>query len=184
MKAEKEELRVQYIINSRVKKADISEWTRKDYPWSKKVHEILKNKFKFENFRPNQLACLNAVLSKNNVLLVMPTGGGKSLIYQLASLVIGNLSVVISPLISLIEDQLMALEKFGISAATMNSSIQKETKKEVTKKMLENKLNIIFVTPECISNAMLFQKNLTNIYKKGHLDQFVIGRQQMHIYPY
>ncbi|KAF7281927.1 ATP-dependent DNA helicase Q1-like [Rhynchophorus ferrugineus] len=174
LKVEKEELRVQYIINSRVKKADISEWTKQDYPWSKKVYDILKSKFKYQNFRPNQLACLNAILSKNNVLLVMPTGGGKSLIYQLASLVTDNLSVVISPLISLIEDQLMALEKFGISAATVNSSIPKEIKKEATKKMLDNKLNIIFVTPEYISNAMIFIKNLTNLHKKGLLDRFVI----------
>ncbi|XP_030748391.1 ATP-dependent DNA helicase Q1-like [Sitophilus oryzae] len=174
LRQEKEEQRLQYSLSCLKKKTDVSEWLQKDYPWSVKVHGLLKEIFHFETFRPNQLGAVNATLSKKHVLLVMPTGGGKSLIYQLASLVTGNLSVVISPLISLIEDQLMALKKFGISAGTVNSATPREIKKEVTERMRQNKLNIIFVTPEWIAKTMMFMKDLTKIYKQGHLARFVI----------
>lgn len=180
LKQEKEELRLQYSLDRLKNRPDTSKWIKEEYNWSKQVHVILKNTFKFENFRPNQLAAINATLCKKDVLLIMPTGGGKSLVYQLPSLVTGNLTVVISPLISLIEDQLMALTKLGISSATMNSNTPKEEKKEIISKMMKSELNLIFVTPEWIARTKVFMNNLSKIHKDGHLARFVIGRYLYH----
>ncbi|CAG9771389.1 unnamed protein product [Ceutorhynchus assimilis] len=174
LKQAKEELRLQYSLSKIKNRPGISEWLGKDYVWSKEVYKILKSNFKFDEFRSNQLAAINATLSKQDVLLIMPTGGGKSLVYQLPAIVTGNVSVVISPLLSLIEDQLMALRKFGIAAATVNSNSATSEKKEITAKMLENKLNLIFVTPEWMAKTKSFMNTLTKIYNAKRLERFII----------
>ncbi|VEN62792.1 unnamed protein product [Callosobruchus maculatus] len=106
----------------------------------------------------------------------MPTGGGKSLVYQLPALVNNKMTLVVSPLISLIEDQLMALRKLGIEAATLNGSSSKEEKKKVHDAMGKgtSNLKLLYVTPEWIAKSKLFMTYLQKCFDKGGLDRIVI----------
>ena len=83
---------------------------------------ILKEKFGFPGFLPGQEAAIHAILEGRDVLVVMPTGGGKSLCYQLPALVLEGLTVVVSPLIALMKDQVDALTSRGVPATAINST--------------------------------------------------------------
>ena len=89
-------------------------------------YEALKRYFGHTQFRPGQEALVDALLSGRDVLGVMPTGAGKSVCYQLPALLLPGVSLVISPLISLMKDQVAALEQAGIPAALLNSTLSQE----------------------------------------------------------
>lgn len=91
------------------------------FPWSKKVHGLLRNVFGIESFRGNQEAVINATLDGRDVVVIMPTGGGKSLCYQLPALVSNGLTLVISPLIALMDDQVLQLKDTNIDAEAFTS---------------------------------------------------------------
>lgn len=93
--------------------------------------ETLKEVFGFEKFRPNQEAIVTRILEKRDVFAVMPTGGGKSLCYQLPATMLPGTTVVISPLISLMKDQVDGARENGISAAFLNSSLTPDEKTRV-----------------------------------------------------
>ena len=84
-------------------------------------HDILKDVFGFDEFRPGQEEAVDALLAGRNVLAVMPTGSGKSLCYQVPALVLGGLTIVVSPLVALMQDQVAALRLAGVAAETINS---------------------------------------------------------------
>ncbi|XP_070551110.1 ATP-dependent DNA helicase Q1-like isoform X1 [Ptychodera flava] len=153
-----------------------SNFSRKDFPWSKKLTELRESVFKMTDFRPHQLETINATLSGRDVILIMPTGGGKSLCFQLPALVSKGITLVVSPLISLMEDQLMALEAFGINSTTLNASSSKEEKNSVHAAMLDAKsdLKILYVTPEKISKSKMFMSKLEKTHKAGRLSRIVI----------
>ena len=87
------------------------------------INQVLRDKFGYTSFREGQESIINAILSHQNVLGIMPTGGGKSVCYQLPALLLDGLTLVISPLISLMKDQVDALNDMGIPAAYMNSTV-------------------------------------------------------------
>src|SRR5690606_14924485 len=87
---------------------------------------ILENRFKLPGFRPGQEAVISALLQGRSALAVFPTGGGKSLCYQLPALMLDGLTLVVSPLIALMKDQVDALQDLGIPAARMDSSLNKD----------------------------------------------------------
>ena len=89
-------------------------------------YEVLKHCFGHSRFRQGQEKLVDAVLSGRDALGIMPTGGGKSLCYQIPALLLGGITIVISPLISLMKDQVAALKNAGISAAYINSSLTAE----------------------------------------------------------
>ena len=113
-------------------------------------YEILKERFGYESYRLGQDQIIDAVVdpSVQGVLAIMPTSGGKSLLYQVPSLLMGGLSVVVSPLISLMKDQVDTLVKKGIRAAAYNSSMTKKEKLEVINNMQMGFVDIIYVAPE------------------------------------
>ncbi len=110
--------------------------------------EILRREFDLKHFRPGQEAVIRSVLDGKDTIAVMPTGGGKSLTYQLPSLLLPGLTVVVSPLIALIRDQFEKLREHGIQALRLDSSLT-QTQKEATLDLLEEGAQkILLITPE------------------------------------
>ncbi|RZC37166.1 ATP-dependent DNA helicase Q1, partial [Asbolus verrucosus] len=153
-----------------------SDWIERQFKWSDTIKKLLREIFKFDSFRPKQLAAINATISKKDVLLLMPTGGGKSLVYQLPALVDSGLTLVVSPLISLIQDQLIALENFGINAATIHSNTPKEDIKIIYQQMSDKKssLKLLYVTPEWIAKSKRFMSVLKKSYEAGLVSRVAI----------
>jgi ATP-dependent DNA helicase RecQ len=112
------------------------------------VHETLRRVFGFESFRPNQGAIVAATLAKKDVFAVMPTGGGKSLCYQLPALLREGTAVVISPLISLMKDQVDAARENGIAAEFLNSSLGAREMAEVFRRLAGNQVKLLYIAPE------------------------------------
>lgn len=110
--------------------------------------ELLKHYFGHEEFRPGQEQLIEALLTGRDVLGVMPTGAGKSVCYQIPALLLPGLSLVISPLISLMKDQVTALTQAGIAAAFLNSSQSYEEYGEVLRRAGRNAYKILYVSPE------------------------------------
>ncbi|XP_053110001.1 ATP-dependent DNA helicase Q1 [Hemicordylus capensis] len=151
-------------------------WNKEDFPWSKKIRNALPEHFKLKKFRSLQLEAINATMAGRDVFLVMPTGGGKSLCYQLPAVCSDGFTLVICPLISLMEDQLMVLEQLGISATLLNASSSKEHVKWVHTEMLarNSQLKLIYVTPEKIAKSKLFMAKLEKAYQAGRLTRIAV----------
>lgn len=110
--------------------------------------DILKRTFGYQAFRGYQQDIINTLIAGQDALVLMPTGGGKSLCYQIPSLVREGVGVVISPLIALMQDQVHALRQAGISAAYLNSSLTSKQAREVENKLEHGELNLLYVAPE------------------------------------
>ena len=112
------------------------------------AREILKHQFGFDSFRMNQEQVIEAILKKKDCVVLMPTGGGKSLCYQIPALMLDGLTVVISPLIALMKDQVDALRNNGIAAAFLNSTQTAKQQVEVFQDIRSGKLKLLYVAPE------------------------------------
>ncbi|MBQ7023832.1 MAG: ATP-dependent DNA helicase RecQ [Akkermansia sp.] len=112
------------------------------------VHDVLKNVFGFDSLRPGQDAVVQSIMSGREALAIMPTGGGKSLCYQLPALCREGLTVVVSPLIALMKDQVDALQARGVPAAAVNSSLGADEYRQVMAALRNGELRIIYVAPE------------------------------------
>tara|TARA_R110002072_G_scaffold49863_17_gene135030 strand:+ start:1488 stop:3398 length:1911 start_codon:yes stop_codon:yes gene_type:complete len=110
--------------------------------------KILQDVFGYSRFRPGQEEVIQSVLAGERVLAIMPTGGGKSLCFQVPALVKGGLTVVVSPLISLMRDQVAALRANGVAAASLNSSLELEEKSAVYGQMARGELRLLYLSPE------------------------------------
>jgi len=115
------------------------------------INEALSKYFGFTTFRSKQEEIVNSVMSGKDALVVMPTGAGKSLCFQLPAVVMDGLTVVISPLISLMKDQVDSLMQIGIESAFYNSSQKVKEKQEVVEKVLSDRLKILYISPETFS---------------------------------
>lgn len=115
--------------------------------------EILKSVFGYSEFRGAQEEIINHIISGSDALVLMPTGAGKSLCYQVPALVLDGLTVVISPLIALMQDQVMALKELGIKAAFINSSLNIEEVFQIKEAMINDELDIVYVAPERLDTA-------------------------------
>ena len=111
-------------------------------------YSVLERYFGYTSFLPHQEKIIDAVLAGRDVLAVMATGGGKSLCYQLPALVLGGLTVVVSPLIALMKDQVDSLRANGVTAATLNSSLGYGEQKIIERVILEGRIRILYVSPE------------------------------------
>tara|TARA_R110002049_G_scaffold13509_3_gene58705 strand:+ start:55864 stop:57978 length:2115 start_codon:yes stop_codon:yes gene_type:complete len=113
-----------------------------------RANHILKSIFGFEQFRPSQENIVNEILDGKDALVLMPTGGGKSLCYQIPAIVREGVGVVVSPLIALMQDQVDALKLLGVNAAFLNSSLDANEAREVEQKLRNNQLDILYIAPE------------------------------------
>ncbi len=127
-----------------------------------RVLEILRTTWGYTSLRPLQERAIDAVLSRRDSLVVMPTGGGKSLCYQLPPLLTGELTVVVSPLISLMKDQVDALRDVGVDAHHVNSTTSSEEKRELVRLARAKQLRLLFVSPERLA-ADRFQEFLESL---------------------
>nr|XP_020669434.1 ATP-dependent DNA helicase Q1 [Pogona vitticeps] len=154
----------------------VEDWNKEDFPWSTGIRDALQKNFKLKKFRPLQLETINVTMAGRDVFLVMPTGGGKSLCYQLPALCSDGFTLVICPLISLMEDQLMMLEQLEISATLLNASSSKEHVKWVHTEMLSrsSQLKLIYVTPEKIAKSKMFMSKLEKAYQGGRLTRIAV----------
>jgi ATP-dependent DNA helicase RecQ len=111
-------------------------------------YEILKNRFGYETFRPGQEEAVDAILSGRDTLAVMPTGAGKSLCYQIPALLLPGMTVVISPLISLMKDQVAALREAGCDAAFLNSSLSTDEYFQTVDEIHCGNVKLLYIAPE------------------------------------
>ena len=110
--------------------------------------EAFKAVFGYDSFRPGQEAVINAILEGRDILAVMPTGAGKSLCYQVPAMLLSGITLVISPLISLMQDQVKALNEAGVNAAFINSSLSEKELNDTFKNAYKGHYKIIYVAPE------------------------------------
>ncbi|XP_018603097.1 ATP-dependent DNA helicase Q1 isoform X1 [Scleropages formosus] len=157
-------------------KENLKRYEGTDFPWSTEVQLQLSEVFHLSKFRPLQLKAINLTMSGKDVFLVMPTGGGKSLCYQLPSVCSKGFTLVIAPLVSLMEDQLMYLKSINVYAVTLNASSKKEHAKWVLASMTEKAtpFRLLYVTPEKIAKSKLLMSKLEKAYKAGKLERIAV----------
>lgn len=114
--------------------------------------KILKKYFGYEQFRPMQQDIVEAALGGKDVLVLMPTGGGKSVCYQVPALCLPGVTIVVSPLIALMQDQVEALKRNGISAAFLNSSQDWQEQSVIERQAISGELKLLYVSPEKLLN--------------------------------
>jgi ATP-dependent DNA helicase RecQ len=136
---------------------------------SSRMHSVLRQYFGYTAFRPLQEEIIRDVLDGKDVFVLMPTGGGKSICYQLPSLLLDGVTVVVSPLISLMKDQVDSLEANGIAAACMNSTQSAREIRDVKTAFLENRLKVLYIAPE-----RLMMPGTIAFLKKGKVSLFAI----------
>ena len=111
---------------------------------------LLQTVFGYDEFRPLQEESINNILERRNTLIVMPTGGGKSLCYQLPALHFDGLTVVVSPLISLMQDQVMQLQQLGVSAVSLNSTLTHEEYVSIIHRIRSGAVKLLYIAPETL----------------------------------
>jgi len=112
------------------------------------ARQALRQAFGYDDFRPGQAPVIEALLTGTDVLAVMPTGAGKSMCYQIPALVTGGLTVVVSPLVALMEDQVAALRLNGIAAETINSARDRATNVEAWRRVAAGEVRLLYLSPE------------------------------------
>jgi bloom syndrome protein len=152
------------------------------HPWSPEVQKKLKDRFRMKGFRHNQLEAINATLAGEDAFVLMPTGGGKSLCYQLPAVVrtgkTRGMTIVVSPLLSLMQDQVDHMKALGIQAVAFNSECSAEYKRQVmgafNERNPENFVELLYVTPEMVSKSVQFNNAMETLYRKGKFARLVI----------
>src|SRR5690625_3930368 len=109
---------------------------------------ILETVFGYKSFRGHQEAAIGELVEGRDALVLMPTGGGKSIIYQIASLVRPGVGIVVSPLIALMQDQVQALRLLGVKAAYLNSTLSREEANDIERDLLDGRIELLYVAPE------------------------------------
>ena len=113
-----------------------------------KAQQILKSVYGYDSFRPLQKEIIDYVVSGHDALVLMPTGGGKSVCYQIPALMLDGVAIVVSPLISLMKDQVDALQANGIAAEAMNSSNDEHVNRAIRERCQQGELKILYISPE------------------------------------
>ena len=136
---------------------------------NKNPNHILKSIFGYDSFRPLQEKIISNVLSRQDTLVIMPTGSGKSLCYQIPALLFDGMTIVVSPLISLMKDQVGQLREVGVSAAFLNSSLAPAEYNRILKNIREEKVKLLYMAPEGLLTPRMF-----NVLKSQRVDCLTI----------
>lgn len=145
-----------------------------EFPWSQELAELNRSIFGNKNFRKHQKEIMNATLSGRDCFVLMPTGGGKSLTYQLPAMIGEGLTLVFSPLISLIQDQVLSLQAIDCPAAQFSSAQSFEEGRDVWRDVMGGRIKILYVTPERYQHSGSFKNLLQQLYDRNALRCFVI----------
>ncbi|XP_025200785.1 Bloom syndrome protein homolog isoform X2 [Melanaphis sacchari] len=173
----------QPISNCTLKKTSVSntpvskgEFSKTNYPHSRELFTVFRSTFGLHDFRPNQLETINAALLGHDCFVLMPTGGGKSLCYQLPAVISKGVTLVISPLKSLVIDQTEKLKSLDIPTAHLLGNMPYEEENSIFTKlcMSEPGLKMLYVTPEKIAASMKLGQVLNNLHCRGKLARLVI----------
>jgi len=114
---------------------------------------ILQTVFGYEQFRGDQAEIIDQLVNGHDAMVLMPTGGGKSLCYQIPALVREGVGIIVSPLIALMQDQVMALRQYGVKAAHLNSSLSSAEMNEIERQLLHGELDMLYIAPERLFNG-------------------------------
>jgi len=146
------------------------------FSWAKDVKDCLVNIFRLNAFRGLQETVINCTLSGKDCIYVAATGSGKSLVFQLPALVSPGITLVVSPLLSLMEDQVTQLEELGIPAVVLNSTTTRETANQATRAMVDPNANLklIYVTPEKLAKSKYLMSQIQKMYEAGRFSRLVI----------
>jgi ATP-dependent DNA helicase RecQ len=128
----------------------------------KQLLDLLKIHFGYESFRPGQEEAIDHILAGHDTVVILPTGGGKSMIYQLPALIFEGITLVVSPLIALMKDQVDSLDKVGIPSTFINSSLSPQESENRLRRIKEGYYKIIYIAPERFYNAA-FMADLKNL---------------------
>lgn len=134
-----------------------------------KALDILKKYYGYTSFRKGQEDIINTILKGEDILAIMPTGGGKSICYQIPALILSGITIVISPLISLMKDQVDALKAMGINATFINSSLSSSEFNNIINGIKEDEYKIIYIAPERLDSY-----EFTNIIRCKNINQIAI----------
>lgn len=150
--------------------SSLEDWSG-SFEWDSQADDVRLNIFGIPSYRQNQKEIINAIMSGRDVLVIMAAGGGKSLCYQLPAILRDGVALVISPLLSLIQDQVMGLTALGIPAFMLTSTTSKENEKFIYKALEkgEGEVKILYVTPEKISKSKRFMSKLEKCHNAGRL---------------
>jgi ATP-dependent DNA helicase RecQ len=129
---------------------------------TKNAQVLLKKYFGYESFRPHQEEIIDCLIQQKDCLALMPTGGGKSICFQLPALMLPGITLVISPLIALMKDQVGALKTNGIAAEFLNSSISQNQQDEIFEQMVQQKIKLLYLSPERLLSQIDHFKNYLN----------------------
>lgn len=162
---------------SQAEKFNAPQHLQMQHRWSSEVKVAMKERFHLRGFRHNQLEAINSTLSGKDAFVLMPTGGGKSLCYQLPSIIKSGktrgVTVVISPLLSLMQDQVEHLQKLKIQALLINSEVTADHRRLVLKALAgpdpEKYVQLLYVTPEMINNSQALNRALHNLHSRRRL---------------
>lgn len=152
------------------------------HPWSKDLLRAFKDRFRLEGFRHNQLEAINATLDGQDAFVLMPTGGGKSLCYQLPAVIntgkTRGVTIVVTPLLSLMQDQVDHLTSRGIVAKSFNGDMARSEKQDILESFKmrnpEHHVQLLYVTPEMINKSTAFLNGLQTLYRNNKFARLVI----------
>jgi RecQ family ATP-dependent DNA helicase len=151
------------------------EWTSEDFPWTNNLHKLNSEVFGNKHFRQNQREVINAVLSRRDVFVCMPTGGGKSLTFQLPAILSAGLTLVVMPLISLIQDQTVLLTKLGIKVRVLSGSQSARVQQEIYDELrMDCSVKMLFITPEKLAKSEKLNNFLSELYYDNRLAKIVV----------
>ena len=135
----------------------------------KNPQEVLYKVFGYKTFRGKQQEIIEHILKGNDALVLMPTGGGKSLCFQIPALCFEGVTIVISPLIALMQDQVNALKQVGVRASVLNSTLNQEASKFVEEQIFNNEMDLVYVSPERLNTD-----SFLSLLKKSKISLFAI----------